>query len=244
VSQYPYTQGPYVPPTPEYHPPSGWAPPDRNATVAGVLQVVLGSLMFLAGTCMGATIWLAGMDAVLTDLKNSGRALPDIPGHDPVAVAKAGMIGAFVAMVVAGAVLTALSPFVFRRRRGAIIASMVVLGAIGLMVLLSVLAGISELGLDPAEIFYVAVLAYCIGTLVSLLRALRGVPDPRTVAAMQQAWYHWMQQQQYAEGYGQGYGQHSSGSGYVAAPTPAPGPAAPAPLPPADGSTLPPPPSA
>ncbi len=83
-------------------------------------------------------------------------------------------------------------------------------------------------------IFYLAILAYCIGTLVSQLRALRTIPNPRAVAAMQQAWYYWMQQQQYGEGYGYGQQGDAGESAYPPAP-PAGSP---------DQQNLPPPPSA
>jgi hypothetical protein len=96
-----------------------------------------------------------------------------------------------------------------------------------------------QMGLDPTVIFYIAVLIYFISTLVTQYRALQSVPNPRTVAAMHQAWYYWMQNQQQSGGYGYGYGydQNQSGSGYPPAQPPPP------PQPPADSAQLPPPPS-
>jgi hypothetical protein len=235
VNQYPYSPSPYEPPTPEHFPPARWVPPDRSATVAGVLQLVMGAFMFLAGTCLGMGLSVVGMDPILADWQKQGWQLPDVPGHDPLAFVRAAMIVMIVGVVIVGAVLAALGPLVIKRRRIPIIASIVIVTGIGLMMLLSIASTLSQLGLDPTILINVAMLAYCVGTIVKQLQALKSIPNPRAVAAMQQAWYYWMQQQQYTGGYGYGPGP-AGGSGYTAAPAP--------PIVPPEPSNLPPPPSA
>jgi len=234
VSQYPYPPNPYVPPNVDY---SAWpvAPRrDRNAGAAALLQLLLGGFLFLAGTCFGGVLWTIGFDTIYSEMQKEGASIPDISGHDTKAIYRATVITVCVAMFLAGILLLALSLFVYRARKGPTLVSLLLVGIITMVLMFSIVSGLSELGPDPRLIIYVIGLLYCMATLVLQIQALRAAPDPRAQAAMQQAWY-WMQQQQSAGGYGQGSGY---GYGYPPPPPPAPPP------PPSDSQNPPAPPTA
>ncbi|MGA3065706.1 MAG: hypothetical protein ABSF29_02545 [Tepidisphaeraceae bacterium] len=223
MSQYPYPPNPYTPPPLNY---SAWPMPPRRGPstgVASILQLLLGGFLFLFGSCAGGAIWKLGFDSIYLQMQKQGAQIPVIPGHDVEAILRAFVIGTAVAMVLAGFILLALTPLVFRGGRGATLASSFLVGILAILMTLAIITGLAQLGPDPSLLFYLVGVIYCVATLVMQIQSLRTAADPRTAVAMQQAWY-WLQQQQSASGYGYGQG---TGYGY-----PPPPPAAPLPPPP------------
>ena len=234
MSQYPYPPNPYVPPTTDHLPGSGWTPrnPERHdrgdpATCDGAADVPLrdvpgGEYIELGGDRCHFAIskkWrrVAGHSGARSDGRVSGDHDCDPGRGDACRRATSG-----------SEPLCIPASQKFDRRfdgdRGGN-------GPAG---------GVSyHRGITRARIGSV-------GDLLSrdsrLLHRDPGQPasgsahdsQPRAVAAMQQAWYYWMQQQQYGEGYGYGQQGDAGESAYPPAP-PAGSP---------DQQNLPPPPSA
>ena len=233
MSQYPYSPSPYLPPMID---PRAWAMsrPHAAGRAAGLWQLVLGAIIFLSGTCVGALSHLAPDDMMLQAVRQQQTELPPIEGFTPIQeIRMLTMVGSAM-MLAAGGLLLILVIFVRRGGKISTVCSIVLNSLIALFLLMNSVTGLRQVAVNPVAILPLAVfgglIALCAITLVKLVAAFQSA-DPAQLQAMQQAYYWMMQQQQAAGGYGQqgyGYGQSPP------APPPPPHPISPPPPPPDD----------
>jgi hypothetical protein len=240
LTQYPFPPPPYSPPSFD---PRAWSMPRPNAAgrAASIWQIVLGSILLLIGTCVGAFA-LMPEDIWQQVMHQQQSSLPAIGNTSMHAIRMMAMASSVVFFGV-GVLLLVLAIFVRRESRGAIIASIVVCGLFGSFMLTDFLTAVSNLS-NPTTflpvIMLLAILALSVITILNLVKAMRSSGSAQA-QAMQQA-YYWMQQQQqqagagygqgpagYGYGYGYGYGQSPTPQ---APPPPPPSQQAPPPLPP------------
>jgi hypothetical protein len=216
--------------------------PNAAGRAAAIWQIILGSILLLIGTCVGAFA-LMPEDIWEQVMHQQQSSLPAIGNTSMHAIRLMAMASSVVFFSV-GVLLLVLAIFVRRESRGAIIASIVVCGLFGSFMLTDFLSAVSNLS-NPTTflpvIMLLAILALSVITILNLVKAMRSSGSAQA-QAMQQA-YYWMQQQQQAgAGYGQGPAGYGYGYGYGYAQNPAPQ-APPPPPPPQPQQPPPPPPS-
>ena len=241
MTQYPFPPPPYSPPSFD---PRAWAMPRPNAAgrAAALWQIILGSILLLIGTCVGAFA-LMPEDLWEQVLHQQQSSLPEIGNTSLHAIRLMAMASSVVFFSV-GVLLLILAIFVRRESRGAIIASIVVSGLFGSFMLTDFLSAVSNLS-NPATflpvLMLLAILALSVITILNLVKAMRSSGSAQA-QAMQQA-YYWMQQQQQAgAGYGQGQPGYGYGYGYGYNQNPMAPPSQPPPPPPPLQQQPPPPP--
>jgi len=220
LSQYPYPPPPYSPPMVD---PSAWAyaPPRSEALAAGLWQLILGALIFLGGTCVGAAIWVAPDELVMQAARQQQASLPQMQNFTLVQEIRLVFLVFSGMMLLTGGLLLLLTIFVRKGGKASTVCSIAVNCIVGLFLALSLLSDLLQVAGNPMVIapllLTLGVLGLCIVTIAKLVVALKSSGSAQA-QAMQQA-YYWMMQQQ-AGGYGQaGYG------GYLPpqdAPPPAP----------------------
>ena len=225
--------------------PRAWAlaaQPHPQGQSAALWQLILGALIFLAGTCIVTAVWIVP-DAVMVDaMRQQQTSLPPMENLTPAQeIRMLASIGSGV-MIVAGGLLLLFALFVRRGGKVSIILSIILNGLLALLLLTNFVSGLVQAMSRPAALLPLAliggILALCAITLVKLVAALRSSGSAQMLAMQQQA-YYWMMQQQQGGGYappGPGYGY---GQNYPPPPPPPPGIAPP---PPPSGPNYPPPP--
>lgn len=234
MSQYPFPPPPYSPPVVD---PTAWAyaQPHAAGRAAALWQFILGSLIFLGGTCLGTAAWVAPDDVVAQAMRQQPASLPPLSNFSPLQEIHLIFSIASGMMLLAGGSLLLLAFFVRRSGRVSTICSIILNCLIVLFLAKSLLSGLLQLASNPMLIMplllFLGILALCIVTIVRLWTALKSA-GANQAQAMQQAYYWMMQQQQAAGGSGQG------GYGYGQAYPPPPNP----PAPPQESPDPPPPP--
>lgn len=196
------------------------------AQTASILQLILGGLTLLAGTCIGTLLWAQGINVFLSEMQQRGMKMPDVPGESVADVLRLFFVLFTAVSMLIGTLLLVLAIFVRRGKRPAIIASIILVGLVSLILSMDVIGGIVQM--NPFVIVLAGVLLLGLATIRKLIQSLQSGPDPQAAAAMQQAWMWMMQQQQQqsAGGYGYGYGPQQA---YPPPPTPLPAPEPPKP---------------
>jgi hypothetical protein len=221
LSQYPYPPPPYSPPIVD---PSAWAqaPPNPDGRAAGLWQLILGCLVFVGGTCVGAAIWVAPDELVMQAARQQQASLP--PMQNLSLVQEIRLVFSIFSgmMLLTGGLLLLLTIFVRRGGKASTICSIVVNCLVGLFLGMSLLSDLLQVASNPMVIapllLTLGVLGLCIVTIAKLVVALKSSGSAQA-QAMQQA-YYWMMQQQAGA-----YGQAGYGGGYP--PPPQENPAAP-----------------
>jgi hypothetical protein len=236
VSQYP---SPYIPPPysggVDYY--SGGGDPRGPFRRAGILLIVLGSIGFLFGFCLGATLAAVSFEQVMAQ---SGMSAESLNGMTPEA-AKTAMLVIMGLIALLGLVMLLLGVFVCRSSRAAAVGGLIVSGlatALGALWMLSaLLAAVTHpLPQMAAGLCMLAIpMVLLILTMIFLVQALRASRNPQ-LSHQQYMAQMWQMQQQAAQnqaGYGYGYGQPGYGYAPPAPPQVPPPQAAPPALAPA-----------
>jgi hypothetical protein len=230
LSQYPFPPSPYVPPG---FNPGSWASgqPRTPARSASNLQMVLGGILALFGTCIGSLVWLIPDDVLGKVVQQQGANLPPMNGYSPIQEMRILSAVTAGAMLLAGILLLVLAFFVRRGGRISAVCSIVANSVIGIFILMDLLAGVGQ-GAVKFAIFPLVILVGLLAldgtTIAKLVASLRSSGDAQ-IRAMQQAHY-WMMQQQQSSG---AFGQSGYGYGQGAVPPPS--------APPPEGNVPPPP---
>ncbi len=214
--------------------------PNAAGRAAAIWQIILGSILLLIGTCVGAFA-LMPEDIWEQVMHQQQSSLPEI-GNTSLHAIRLMFMASSVVFFSVGVLLLVLAIFVRRESRGAIIASIVIAGLFGSFMLTNFLSAVSNLS-NPMTflpvLMFLAILALNVITILNLVKAMRSSGSAQA-QAMQQA-YYWMQQQQQAgAGYGQGPAGYGYGYGYGYGQNPTP--QAPPPPPPPQPQQAPPPP--
>ena len=212
MSQYP-PPPPYPSPYPApYADPAGlgYAGPGPVTTPAGrragVLLLVLGPLTILLGGCVGLLGFVLTAAPSTPDLDNLRRQVFP-PGIAPrVVEVLLAVLGGIVVLI--GATLATLGPFVRRGRRGATVAAVVLVGLVGLYLAANAVAALAKAGSNGvgAACFSVLTTAAFGVQMAWLINALRSGPAAGGGDPYQQYLAQWYQYQQAAQAYGTGAG--------------------------------------
>jgi hypothetical protein len=207
------------------------AAPNPAGRSASLWQMILGALLFLMGTCVGAValmpedLWAEMMHEQPSSFAELGNT--SLHSIRLIAMASSGML------FFLGVLLLILAIFVRREAKGAIITSIVVTTLFGSLMLTNFLTSLPQLG-NPAFILplfmLLSLLVLSVITILKLVAAMRSSGSTQA-QAMQQA-YYWMMQQQGQGGYGQGgygYGYGQPPPPPAAPPTPPQNPPPPSP---------------
>jgi hypothetical protein len=233
LSQYPFPPSPYSPPGVN---PGHWnyGQPHGPARTAALLQIILGGILVMFGTCVGSLIWIVPDDVLNKVVQQQQANFPPMSGYSPVQEFRILCAISLGLMLLAGTVLLILAFFVRRGGQTSAVISIVANSLVGLCVLIDLAVNLGQVAGNPANIFSLLILigvAVLVGfTIAKLIVSLRSSGSAQ-MRAMQQTYYWAMQQQQASGGFGQ------SGYGYGS-------PASPPPQPPATQGPLPPPPNA
>lgn len=232
MTQYPFNPSPYEPPTPNY---AGWPAMDplRPARVAAIFQFILGAILVLPCTCLGAVV-LAARSQV-ADVFRVQLANMQLPPETTVDDVIRAMIALTAIAVVIGLMLIVLAFFVRRANRTGAILSVTLIGLIMLGMLLMLVNGLRQMLGSPsgqgmfAVLMIGAALALAGTTVARLIAVLRLRPDIGALSAQQAQYWAMMQQQ---GGYGYGYPPPPpAGAAPIAPSTPGGPPAPPTPPP-------------
>jgi hypothetical protein len=200
VSQYP---PPYTPPNVNLSPASPFSQQGRNvAARAAILQMILGGLILLSGTCTGAQIYGRGMDNLITEIQKT-MTLPQMSDQDLHAMLRVYMIFSVVASVTMGSLLTLLAGFVRRGGKIGVVISMICVGLVGIVVGFATIGTAMQVGVDVRLIICLAALALCAANFISLLQTLRH--GPQSMAVAQQQMWQWVMQQSGSQDWAEGY---------------------------------------
>jgi hypothetical protein len=200
VSQYP---PPYLPPNVNLSPGTGITPQGRNiAARAAILQLILGGLILLSGTCTGAQIYARGMDNLLAEIQKT-MTVPQLSDQDLHAMLRVYMIFSVVASVTVGSILALLAGFVRAGGKIAVILSMICVGLVGIVLVFATIGAAMQVGLDIRLIICLAILSLCVWAFISLLQTIRH--GPQSVAVMQQQMWQWVMQQTGTQDWAEGY---------------------------------------
>lgn len=212
MSQYPYPPPPYSPPTVD---PSAWAyaPPHAEGRAAAMWQMILGGLIFVAGTCIGTAIWVAPDALVTQAVRQQQASLPPMENLSLVQEIRLVFSVFSGVMLLTGGLLLLLTIFVRQGGKASTVCSIALNCLVGLFLGMSLLSDLLQVVGNAMVIapllISLAVLGLCIVTIAKLVIALKSTGSAQA-QAMQQA-YYWMMQQQ-AGAYGQaGYGQAGYG---------------------------------
>jgi hypothetical protein len=213
------------------------AAPHPAGRAASVWQMILGAVLFLMGTCVGAVALMP--EDLWTEMMHQQPASFSQLGNNSLHAIRLIAMASSGILFFLGVLLLILAIFVRREAKAAIITSIVVTTLFGSLMLTNFLTSLPQLG-NPAFILPLfmlfSLLALCIMTILKLVAAMRS-GGAAQAQAMQQAYWWMMQQQQGQQGQG-GYGQAGYGYGYGQPPAP---PAAPPPPPPPPPPQNPPP---
>ena len=216
MSQYQYPPPPYSPPIVD---PSAlaYAPPHSEGRAAAMWQMILGALVFLTGTCIGAAIWVASDDLVTQAVHQQQASLPPMQNLSLVQEVRLVFSVFSGVMLLTGGLLLLLTIFVRQGGKASTVCSIILNCLIGLFLGISVLSDLLQVAgnlmVVAPLLLTLGVLGLCIVTIAKLVVALKSTGSAQS-QAMQQA-YYWMMQQQ-AGAYGPaGYGQAGYGpAGY------------------------------
>ncbi len=193
--------------------PSAWAqaPPNSDGRAAGLWQLILGSLVFVGGTCVGAAIWVAPDELVMQAARQQQASLPQMQNLSMVQEIRLVFSVFSGMMLLTGGLLLLLTIFVRQGGKASTICSIAVNCLVGLFLGMSLLSDLLQVAANPMVIapllLTLGVLGLCIVTIAKLVVALKSAGSAQA-QAMQQA-YYWMMQQQAGA-----YGQAGYGGGY------------------------------
>ena len=254
MSQYPSYPPPPYPQGPVdfsyYTPQADLLAPARRA---GILQMIVGSLLLLCGVCVGALPWTLDIGDLFAQ---SGMAVPELPpGMSVEQVFRILYTSIGAAGGLLGVALLVLAVYVRKGSMGAAITSIMIDGLVLLFLALNLIGALIQMASQPAvgilTVIIVLVPMSLFGLNVAwLISAARNAS--RVAAARQQIQVQYQQYQQHQQAYMQpgGYGlaYPPQGYGYAVGPqqppepshasqypsTPYGAPAEPAPEPPRD----------
>jgi hypothetical protein len=209
MTQYqpsPYSM-PYQPAPPigyTYDPYGQYLGPARRA---GLLMIILGSLVAVYAVCNGTIMFALPADQLM---RSNPMMTREAAQFSPDALKTIGVIVSIL-MLVVGIAKLVLGTFVRRNSSGAIVGGLVI--AIGVTVvlgLLTLMCAIAGIAAPPVLIFacvMIVPLALVVLEMIWLVQALRAGSQIRSLQAQYQAQYHQYQQQQQAYAQQYGYAQ-------------------------------------
>jgi hypothetical protein len=209
LSQFQFPPPPYSPPAID---PRAWAAsaPHTAGKAAAIWQLILGALLFVAGSCVITAVGIVPDDVMNKAMQQQHTALPPMGNMTPAQELRLAMSIVSGLMIFAGGVLLVLTYFVRRGGKVSTIFSIIFTCLIGLILLVNFISGLLQVAGNPQVMLpmalFAGIMALCFVTVAKLVIALKSAGSVQ-MQAMQQA-YYWMMQNQQAGGQGYGYGQN------------------------------------
>lgn len=222
MSQYPYPPPPYSPPIVDT---SAWAhaAPYAEGRAAAMWQLILGTLIFLCGACVGILVFMP--DAILNQIAHQPQFnVPPIEHLTPVQEIRLAATAGSATLLVAGGLLLLLALFVRKGGKASTVGSIILNCMVGLFMAMGLPNELLQIAANPMAIvsllISLGVLALCITTIAKLSIAFKSTGSAQSQASQQA--YYWMMQQQAGTYNHAGYGSQGDYPPPPNIPTPQP----------------------